>query len=140
MNPSNATRIIDAMMADDRFSQWLGIERIEEREGYCKLKMLLRPEMCNGFNIIHGGITFAFADSALAFACNSTGKHAVSIESSISHIRSVKAGDTLFATAEQVSLGNRIGVFTIKIETESGETVALFKGTVFRKEEKWVLD
>ena len=70
----NATAIIDAMMKKDLFSQWLGIERVEERVGYCKLKMTVRPEMCNGFEIAHGGITYSLADSALAFASNSNGR------------------------------------------------------------------
>ncbi|MBL7763747.1 MAG: thioesterase, partial [Chitinophagaceae bacterium] len=48
---SKAERIVDAMMEKDRFSQWLGIERIEEKEGFCKLKMIIRKEMCNGFEI-----------------------------------------------------------------------------------------
>jgi len=39
---SKATRIVDAMMEKDHFSQWLGIVRLEEREGYCRLQMTVR--------------------------------------------------------------------------------------------------
>jgi len=134
---SKTTAIIDAMMAKDYFSQWLGIERLEEREGFCKLKMTIRKEMCNGFEICHGGITFSFADSALAFACNSHGKHAVSIETSISHLKPLKPGDTIIAIAEQRSVSNRIGIYDVRVEKENGELVALFKGTVFRKDTEW---
>lgn len=140
MDKSKTTKIIDAMIAKDYFSQWLGIERIDEHEGYCKLKMQLRPEMCNGFEIIHGGVTFSFADSALAFACNSSGKHAVSIECSISHIKSLKAGENIFAIAELQSLSNKIGIYHVRVERENGELVALFKGTVFRKDKDWETD
>jgi acyl-CoA thioesterase len=132
-----ATYIIDAMMGKDLFSQWLGIERLEERPGYCRLRMTLRPEMCNGFGIIHGGISFAFADSALSFACNSQGRHAVSFETSISHILPLRPGDTILAIAEEKSLGNRIAIYEVRVEKEHGELVALFKGTVFRKEKEW---
>jgi acyl-CoA thioesterase len=137
---SKATRIIDAMMEKDRFSQWLGIERLEEGEGYCRLRMTVRPEMCNGFSIAHGGISFSFADSALAFASNSPGRHALSIETSISHIKPLQIGDTIIAIAEQKSLGNRIGIYEVRVEKENGELVALFKGTVFRKETEWEID
>ncbi|HKH59330.1 MAG TPA: hotdog fold thioesterase [Flavitalea sp.] len=130
-------KIVDKMMERDLFSQWMGIERLEEREGYCKLKMTIRPEMCNGFEIAHGGISFALADSALAFASNSHGRHAVSIETSISHIRSLRSGDTIVATAEEKSLTNSIGIYEVSIDKENGELVALFKGTVFRKETIW---
>ena len=130
------TQIIDTMMAKDLFSQWLGIERLEERSGYCWLGMTVRSEMCNGFQIAHGGITYSLADSALAFASNSHGRHALSIETSISHIQPVKPDDTLIATAEEKSLNNKIGIYEVRIEKDS-ELVALFKGTVFRKETEW---
>ncbi len=125
------------MMSKDYFSQWLGIERMEESTGYCKLKMQIRKEMCNGFGIAHGGITYSFADSALAFASNSHGKKAVSIETSISHIKSLKIGDVIIATAQEQNCSTRLGIYEVKIEKADGELVALFKGTVFRKEEMW---
>ncbi|MBO9199596.1 MULTISPECIES: hydroxyphenylacetyl-CoA thioesterase PaaI [Niastella] len=131
------TAIIDAMMNKDYFSQWLGIERLEERDGFCKLQMMVRREMCNGFEIAHGGISYSFADSALAFASNSHGRQAVSIETSISHIKPLKAGDIITATAEEKSRSNKIAIYDVRVEKENGELVALFKGTVFRKETEW---
>ncbi|MBS1563962.1 MAG: hotdog fold thioesterase [Bacteroidetes bacterium] len=131
------SKIIDRMMEKDYFSQWLGIERLEEREGFCKLRMTVRKEMCNGFEIAHGGISFSFADSALAFASNSLGREAVSIETSISHVKPLKAGDVIIATAMQQSVTNRIGNYYIEVQRESGEIVALFKGTVYRTEKEW---
>jgi len=134
---SKTTAIVDAMMSKDYFSQWLGIERLEENEGYCKLRMTVRREMCNGFEIAHGGISYSLADSALAFASNSHGRHAVSIETSISHIKPLKTGDIITATAEEKSRSNKIAIYEVRIEKENGELIALFKGTVFRKETEW---
>ena len=129
--------IIDAMMSKDLFSQWLGIEQLEERAGFCKLKMTIRAEMCNGFQIAHGGISYSLADSALAFASNSHGRHAVSVETSISHIKPLTPGDIIIATALEKSCSNKIGIYEVTIEKENGELVALFKGTVFRKDTEW---
>jgi len=134
---ARATAIIDAMMSKDYFSQWLGIERLEEKDGFCKLKMTIRPEMCNGFEIAHGGISYSLADSALAFASNSHGRQAVSVETSISHIKPLKAGDVIIATAEEKSRSNKIAIYEVRVEKDNGELVALFKGTVFRKETEW---
>jgi len=125
------------MMSKDYFSQWLGIERMEEGPGFCKLKMEIRKEMCNGFGIAHGGITYSVADSALAFASNSHGQEAVSIETSISHIKPLKIGDIIIATAQEKNCSHRIGIYEVRIEKTDGELVALFKGTVFRKESLW---
>lgn len=136
MEKSKATRITDRMMEKDLFSQWLGIERLGEAEGYCKLKMVIRAEMCNGFGIAHGGISYSFADSALAFASNSHGRQSVSIETSISHLQPLKPGDVLIATAQEKSRSNKIAVYEVRVEKDD-VLVALFKGTVYRKEKEW---
>lgn len=132
-----AKRVVDKMYDGDDFSQWLGIERISEGPGTCELRMTVRPEMCNGFKIAHGGISYSFADSALAFACNSHGMKSVSIETSISHVATINVGDVLTAQAEEVSRSNKIGVYHIKVTNQNAETVALFKGMVYRTSKSW---
>ena len=65
-------KVVEHMMQHDKFSEWLGIEVMEIKEGYSKIKMTLREEMVNGFRVAHGGVIFSLADSAFAFACNNT--------------------------------------------------------------------
>jgi len=125
------------MYDNDPFSLWLGIERVLVEQGRCELRMSVRPEMLNGFAIAHGGITYSLADSCLAFASNSHGIQAVSVETSISHTKPVKPGDVLTATSEEMSLSNRIGIYHINVTNQRGETVALFKGTVYRTGKPW---
>lgn len=127
------------MMRNDRLSQWLGIQVLEVRPGACAVRMTVREEMNNGFHITHGGISYCLADSALAFACNSHGIHAVSIETSISHVKPVHAGDVLTATAEEASRSKRIAVYHIAVKNQEDTLVALFKGTVFRTGKEWEL-
>lgn len=123
------------MMADDAFSQWLGIEVLDVKPGYVSLSMNVRPEMTNGFKVSHGGIAFSLADSALAFASNSYGRVALALENNISFIRKVNEGDKLTATTEEISLGNRIGVYSIIIVNQDKKRTAAFRGTVFRTKE-----
>lgn len=132
-----ARKVVDRMYNNDPFSQWLGIERIEDGAGTSVLRMKVRQEMLNGFAIGHGGITYSLADSALAFASNSHGKQAVSVETSISHLKPIFEGDVLTAIAVEKSRSNRIGVYEIKISNQKDELVALFKGTVYRKNQDW---
>lgn len=132
-----AGRIVARMMEQDAFSQWLGIDVLKVDPGACVLRMTVRPEMDNGFKVTHGGITYCLADSALAFASNSHGIQAMSIETSISHTRPVKAGDVLTATAEEKSRSNRIAVYHVGVVNAEGVTVALFKGMVFRTGKPW---
>ena len=60
------SKIVDKMYENDAFSKWLGIKRIEDGAGKSVLQMTVRKEMLNGFDIVHGGITYSLADSALA--------------------------------------------------------------------------
>lgn len=132
-----ASKVIDKMYFNDALSLWLGIERIEESQGYCKLRMKVREEMTNGFGIAHGGISFSFADSALAFACNSYGKHAVSIECSIKHLKPIHVGDELIAVSKEQSRSRHLGVYEITVMNQHSTLVALFSGMVYIKDEEW---
>jgi acyl-CoA thioesterase len=78
-----ARQVVDHMMQHDLFSQWLGITIVEIKEGYSKIQMTVREEMINGFEIVHGGIAFALADSAFAFACNNRNNLSVALDTSI---------------------------------------------------------
>ncbi len=132
-----AQKIVEAMMAKDEFSKWLGIEVLSVKSGYAKIQMTVRNEMCNGFGIAHGGISFSLADSAFAFASNSRGRHAVSTEVSISHLAAINTGDILIAESKEINVGNRIAVYSITITNQKDELVAHFKGNVFRKSQEW---
>lgn len=134
---SLAEKVVDRMYAEDYFSQWLGIERIDEGDGFAVLKMQVRKNMLNGFGIAHGGITYSLADSALAFAANSLGKRCVSIETSIAHTESCKEGDWLTATARQVQRSNKIGRYAIEVKDQDERIVGLFNGTVYVTSKDW---
>ena len=134
---SKPQKIIKKMFDQDAFSQWLGIEIIDVSEGFCQLKMTVRKEMLNGFQIAHGGIAYSLADSALAFASNSHGRKSLSVETSISHTVSVKEGEVLTVATKELSLSDKIGVYLITIINQRNEDVAYFKGTVYRTSKEW---
>lgn len=131
-----AEKVVAKMMKDDAFSRWLGIEILETGPGFSKIRLKVRPEMNNGFSITHGGIAYSLADSAFAFASNSHGRLSVALETNISYTKKVTSGDTLTATAEELSLGNTIGVYDIRVTNQNDEQVATFRGTVFRTKEQ----
>ncbi|HEU4717012.1 MAG TPA: hydroxyphenylacetyl-CoA thioesterase PaaI [Bacteroidia bacterium] len=132
-----AKKVVSKMYDNDWFSQWLGIERVKVEPGNCILKMKVRKEMLNGFGIAHGGITYSLADSALAFASNSHGRMAVSVETSISHTEPLREDDEITATAEEMSLSNKIAIYNVTVKNQKNEIVALFKGTVYRTGKEW---
>jgi acyl-CoA thioesterase len=132
-----STQIVHKMFDNDAFSKWLGIELVEIGEGISVLRMKVRKEMLNGFDVLHGGITYSLADSSLAFASNSYGRKSMSIETSISHTLSCKDGDVLTTKTVERSLTNRIGIYDISVINQDNKVVALFKGTVYRSDKEW---
>ena len=94
--------------------------------------------MTNGFELAHGGICYSLADSALAFASNSNGKKALSIETSISHTKKVNINDTLVAETHEINLNNKTGIYSIDILNQEQEKVAFFKGTVYISNKEWI--
>lgn len=129
---STPQQVVTHMMQHDLFSQWLGIEVLEVKEGYSKIKMLVRPEMINGFGIVHGGIAFSLADSCFAFACNNRNVLSVALDTAINFTKPVHVGDMLTAAAKEMHNGKSTGLYHITIQNQNGHIVALFKGTCFR--------
>ena len=127
-----ANDVVAHMMQNDLFSQWMGIKVLEIKEGYSKIQMTVRPEMINGFGIVHGGVAFSFADSCFAFACNSRNVLSVALDTSINFTKPVHVGDTLTAEAKELHNGKSTGLYHVTIQNQKGHTVALFKGTCFR--------
>jgi acyl-CoA thioesterase len=125
-------QIVTHMLQNDLFSQWLGIEILEIEEGYSKIKMTVRPEMINGFGIVHGGIAFSLADSAFAFACNNRNQLSVALDTSINFLKPINVGDILIARATEIHNGKSTGLYHIEIKNQNEIIVAIFKGTCFR--------
>lgn len=124
--------VVSHMMQHDAFSRWLGIEVLEVREGYSKIRMTLRDEMLNGFGIIHGGIAFSLADSAFAFACNNRNNLSVALDTSINFTKTTFPGEVLTAEATEQHNGRSTGLYQVRITRNENEVVALFKGVCFR--------
>ena len=120
------------MLHTDAFSQWLGVDIVEIKEGYSKIKMKVREEMMNGLNVIHGGIAFSLADSAFAFACNSRNNLSLALETSISFLKPVFIDDELTAEAKEIRNGKTTGVYMVDITNQHNQLIGLFKGTCFR--------
>ena len=133
-----ANSVVGHMMENDFFSQWMGVEVTEVKEGYSKIKMTIRKEMVNGFGIVHGGLPFSLADSAFAFACNNRNNLSVALDVTITFTKAVNIGDVLTAEAKEIHNGRSTGVYLIFVTNQKNEQVALFKGTCFRTGKKLI--
>lgn len=125
-------KIVKTIMERDQFSKWLGLELLEFRAGYVRLQAVIRPEMMNGIGSLHGGITFAMADSAFAFTCNMENNISVALEANISFTKAGYVGDVFTIESTEINTTRKIGVYEVRITNQQDELIALFKGTCYR--------
>jgi acyl-CoA thioesterase len=112
----------------DRASQALGMRLIEVAPGFARVTMSVRADMTNGHGCCHGGLIFALADSAFAFACNSHGEPTVAAGAMIDFLSPVQVGEQLTASAREQWRGSRTGLYDIVVTAADEKIVALFRG------------
>ena len=123
-----AEKSANAMWSTDDASAWLGMSLAEVGPGFAITKLTVRKHHTNGHNICHGGIIFSLADSAFAFACNSYNKLVVAQHNTISFIKPGNLGDELTATAREISLTGRNGIYDVQVTRADGSVVAEMRG------------
>ena len=119
------------MWEHDYFTQWLGLELVEVRIGYCRAHFSIRKEMLNGHGTVQGGVLFSVADAAFAFACNAQGKVTVALEANINFAAPAFIGEQLTIEANVIHQGNKTGVYDVKIFNANQKLVCVFKGTSY---------
>ncbi|MDX1737452.1 MAG: hydroxyphenylacetyl-CoA thioesterase PaaI [Alphaproteobacteria bacterium] len=125
-----AKKVAKIMWANDDASKSLGMEILSVDSGHAKLGLRVEKRHCNGLGTCHGGITFALADSAFAFACNSYNRFNVAQQCSIAYIRPGKEGDYLIAVADEISKVGRGGIYDIRVYALNDADDALDKERV----------
>jgi acyl-CoA thioesterase len=129
MTPDDrAQAVAQAMWSADAASQWAGMEILSVAEGVATLALDVAAHHCNGHGICHGGVIFMLADSAFAFACNSRNQATVAQHNTISFVAPGRLGDRLIATAREVSLTGRSGIYDVSVTNQGSEVIAEFRG------------
>jgi acyl-CoA thioesterase len=123
-----ARRVADAMLAREGTGPAWGLVIEDAREGYALVRMKVRGDMLNAHSMAHGGMIFALADTALAYACNSRNESSVAQHASIVFLSPAYAGDVLIAEARESSRQGRGGVYHVTVRAGDGRVVAEFTG------------
>ncbi len=127
------------MLGNDLLSQSLNMVVTTAKLGYSVLEMKVDARMLNGFGICHGGVITALADSAFAFACNSRNELSVASSISIEFLNSAVKNDLLVATAREVMLKNRLGLYEVQVVNQRNEIVALVTGRSYKLQGRYVI-
>lgn len=123
-----AKKSSDALWVNDHASHWMGIERGEVVESCAYMSLRVQEHHCNGHNICHGGVIFTLADTAFAFACNSRNQNTVAQNNMITFIAPGQIGDVLTASAREVSLTGRSGIYDVRVVNQDGKLIAEMRG------------
>lgn len=125
--------------AEDRFAKYCGIELLEVAAGWAKTSMRIEPHHMNGAKTVHGGAIFTLADFAFAVASNSRGSLAMGINTSVCFVKAATKG-TLYAEAREQSINPKLATYSVLVTDDTGDTVAIFQGMVYRKKEPIIPD
>ena len=124
-----ARRSAEAMWAGDAASRMLGMTVDSVGDGTATLSMTVREDMINGWELCHGGLIAALADSAFAFACNTHGTVTVASGFEVTFLEPARLGDQLLAVATERALRGRSGVYDVTVTRPSdGTVIAEFRG------------
>lgn len=116
------------MWEDDPAARAAGIELLEARPGFARVRMRVRREHVNAVGICHGGYIFLLADTAFAFGCNSRNQKAVSVSAYIDFIAPGALDDVLTAECVELHLAGRSGNYDVRVVNQDGSLLALFRG------------
>ena len=119
----------------DRFAAHNDITLLEVRSGYAKAELIISDKHLNGVDITHGGAIFTLADLAFAVASNSHGSVAVGVSATISYLKATNRGIILTAEAREVALNSKLATYSVEVRDNSRDLVAIFQGTVYRKQQ-----
>jgi acyl-CoA thioesterase len=125
-----AQQSADAMWADDKASQALGMKIEKVAPGLAVLSMTVGVNMVNGHGLCHGGYIFTLADSALAFASSSHNQRTLAQHCQISYLTPGRLGMRLVAEARERHRGERSGIYDVTVRGDDGTVIAEFRGTV----------
>lgn len=125
---SLARAVADRLLSREGTGVAWGIEIEDVREGYARIAMRVRNDMPNGHETAHGGMIFALADTAFAYACNSRNISTVAQQTSIVFLAAAHEGDRLTAEAEEEAVVGRSGVHVVRVRNQDGKDIASFHG------------
>ena len=104
-----AARVAATLLSREGTGAAWGLVIEEARAGYARVRMAVSEQMLNGHRTVHGGMVFALADSAFAYACNGRDQSTVAQQASIVFLSPARAGETLIAEAREIALAGRSG-------------------------------
>jgi len=125
-----AQDVAEGMYAADAAARGLGISIEAIGPGRATAQMAVRGTMINSHGLCHGGMIFALADTAFAFAyaCNAENRSNVAMSCTIDFLAPGRLGEILRAEANERVREGKTGIYDISVTGEDDRAVAEFRG------------
>lgn len=120
----NYDHIKERFYHSEGFIQLLGMKIVDISHGYCKGVLPIKPEHLNPQGIVHGGCTFALADTIGGSAALTHGKNVVTVDSTIHYLAPACNTKKLIAEAKEIKYGSKIAVYEVNIFNDDGTMIA----------------
>ena len=123
-----ANNIANHLIGNEGTSKVWGTIYEDGGVGWSRVSFIVKSDMLNGFEAIYGGMIFALADSAFAYACNSENNVTVAQQASITFLSPAYAGEKLTAVAKREASEGRSAIYNVVVTGPDERTIATFQG------------
>jgi len=126
LEPRFKDALLDWMKTKNPFWSLLGMEIIEIKKGWAKIRLPFSEKLANGIGVVHGGAIFSPADSAVGMALIglvSKNENISTLEMKINYLRPLTAGD-IIAEAKIVHKGSMTAIGDVEVKDEEGNLIA----------------
>lgn len=114
------------------FSDFLGIETVDRRRGFARLRLPVRDELLNGHGTVHGGVLASLVDNAIGAAIATLEADRIvglaTTDLNISYLNAAK-GEAITAEATILESGNTISFGEAELLDDAGDLVAKGRAT-----------
>ena len=127
MNPE-----LRKIFAADPYAQKLGIELLEVKPGFARVKMRCDESHLNFNGFVHGGAIFSLLDYAFSMACNAHNESAVAVSMSVQFVNAAPPGGVIYAEAREIEKSRKLGLYEMTVRDEAGKLICRSDGRVYR--------
>ena len=124
--PRFRAAILDWMKTKNPFWAHVGLELVEIRKGWARLRMPIEEKLTNAIGLVHGGAIFSVADSAVGMALVgmiNRNETISTLEMKINYLKPVKKGE-LIAEAKIIHRGSQTAVGDVEVRDEHDALIA----------------
>ncbi len=97
------------------FCEYIGMEVLEVSEGYAKGRIHLEDKHKNNYGSMHGGCSYALADTIGGIAAITYGKNVTTVNAAMNYLLPVRDTEYVYCEARVMRHGRKLSVFHVTI-------------------------